>query len=742
MQLYGKTAMKKVLLVQLPHPSIVDRNIPLAAGYLKAYAAHAGMLNEIAVDILEPKFNRSGCQMIINAIMTMKPDVVGFSLYIWNVERTLYTIRKLRAVLPKLIVMVGGPELNPSLVTKDIDLAVFGEGEKAFVAILKYILDGSPELLDEIAGIGYWKNGNFVLTRPSRRIENLEDLPSPYLLGYLDPNSYREMMVFTMRGCLQGCSYCAWSGRGRLRPFPLQQLREELELARSSGKSMNISILDSAFNTSPVFEDFCRMLQAINQDGLLKFDCFVRADLVDRHTARLLKESNFTGVEVGLQTTNSRALNSIRRSMNLEDFLRGIKILSDEGVPVKVDTILGLPGDTRASFEDTMQFIQHHQLDPIIFNLSLGHGAQLRRHSEQFGIRMQPAAPYYVLETATFPENDLRAALERHVESSADFDRMINLAYPVILSHREGETEEIANLHELDQQIGNYPIHNLVVSVGNRMSQAVSVADLADFVSRRTASNFSVLLRGSVRLVTESLDWLRKLLERVSTMNPFITWDIHVETLDGVPGQAFVDEIRSSIHKPKVFLDYRDEFFPPNLRQPRRRAVNLFVYVPYSPGIVPTLNSASLIYTVKLGRNAPEAARSLLQVDGYALLIDFVPGTPVDAIRATMHLLNSPGKSVFFKDWVIQRLWEQEFLRVTPGSQSHFEVLVDQDFNLVGKYFDENELMWDAIIRWRMIKPEYSSMDLVQLMIDKVSARATKAVETSNQGASIWPPKI
>ena len=87
-------------------------NIPLAAGYLKAMAYKQGLLKDIDFEILDdvwPHFNSD--KMLIDSIHSKAPDILAFSLYPWNLQRSLYIAQEAKKCLPHLRVVVGGPEV-------------------------------------------------------------------------------------------------------------------------------------------------------------------------------------------------------------------------------------------------------------------------------------------------------------------------------------------------------------------------------------------------------------------------------------------------------------------------------------------------------------------------------------------------------------------------------------------------------------------------------------------------------
>ncbi len=732
----------RILLAQLPHPSYIDRNVPLAAGYLKASAYRHGLLEEVDIEILGPVLSDySGCQRLIDTIISMSPDILGFSLYLWNVERTLYNIEKIKAKLPYLKVLVGGPEVTRNstyiLSNPDIDIAVFGEGEITFVEVIRHILHGQPAI-DKISGICYRKNDDVVVNRPRKRITDLELIPSPYLLGFIDPREYREMMLFTMRGCMLGCAYCSWTGRGKLRAFAIERLRKELTLAKKTGEEMIVSILDSAFNASPVFLEFCEMAQKINKDKTLKFNCFIQADLVDEETARLLKASNFTGVEVGLQSTDPKVLANVNRSIGLAEFLRGVRILQKEGIPLTVDTILGLPGDSLATFEETMRFVSDNELNPLIFNLSLGHGAKLRRQAKEFGAKVQTAPPFYVLETSTFTRRELETALNRHKEVSADFDKILNVHYPSILSSLHSFDYHIGSYDGFHPQSIDYLIRNIILKIETPPKASPQVNKLAELIGHKVANDLSILWIGNGENLSNSLWLIQVLFTEISRRNPHITWDIHLETKGCDPSQALLEEIVSFIRKPKVYLDYRDELFPQGLPSVRRKSVNIFAHLPCNRGQTELqVNESNCIRTATIVDQevVQYQVQKLIEASGCGFLIDFPVGSDIGFVRESMGLLYTLGRDVFFKDWVLQRVWEQEYLRITPEKQPHYELVIDQDMNLFGKFFDESELFWDAITKWGMFRSEYSGLDIVKVITDKIASGFSVTEKTAEVSA-------
>jgi len=85
----------RVLLIQLPIPppgvQPVQGNVPLAAGYLKLFALRQGLGDRYAIDVLPPFVtNTFGDRGLVEEILARDPRIVGFTCYVWNIERTLW----------------------------------------------------------------------------------------------------------------------------------------------------------------------------------------------------------------------------------------------------------------------------------------------------------------------------------------------------------------------------------------------------------------------------------------------------------------------------------------------------------------------------------------------------------------------------------------------------------------------------------------------------------------------------
>src|SRR3954471_17480017 len=133
--------MRKLRLVQLPVPPpaalAATGNVPLAAGCLGVAARVAGLGGRLEIDVVEPAATDAlGDTLLADRIARDEPEFAGFSLYLWNSERSLHLAREVKRRSPRTRILIGGPEVGADngflLGQAGADLAVNGEAEETF----------------------------------------------------------------------------------------------------------------------------------------------------------------------------------------------------------------------------------------------------------------------------------------------------------------------------------------------------------------------------------------------------------------------------------------------------------------------------------------------------------------------------------------------------------------------------------------------------------------------------------
>jgi radical SAM superfamily enzyme YgiQ (UPF0313 family) len=444
-------------LIQLPipppSPQPIRGNVPLAAAYLKLFARRQGLERDFQIDLLPPVLaNTLGDRALVEEIIGRLPWMVGFSCYLWNIDRTLWIVDRLKERRPELKVLLGGPEITPdnawALDRPGVDFTVFGEGERAFVELLgKYTCAtaGLPSSADNTIG-QVWRRpevGDAASTagqaghRPKvgrgthrnplvdRSLSSLDAVSSPYIEGIIDADDEQTMFLETVRGCRFKCRYCYYpKGHSALQFLSPEQIAANLRYA-SQREVAEVFLLDPTLNQRPDFIDFLHLLEQGNAERRFTYSGELRAEGIDAAAARLMRRANFKEVEIGLQSIDPQAQKLMGRGADLKALEAGAKALMDEGVEVRLDLILGLPGETVDSFRRGLDYLLRtrpfSQLQ--VFNLSILPGTSFRRHAAQLGIEYQSRPPYYVLQTPTLDVEQMRMLMAEAQEAfDVEFD--------------------------------------------------------------------------------------------------------------------------------------------------------------------------------------------------------------------------------------------------------------------------------------------------------------------------------
>ncbi|MEM7142617.1 MAG: radical SAM protein [Actinomycetota bacterium] len=304
----------------------------------------------------------------------MGPAVYLFSNYIWSHQDNLDCSRRIKERNPDSVMIHGGPD-TPSYAADveryfarhdQVDIAVLGEGEETASVLLDALGEAlaagcwSDADLSAVEGIAA-RSGDGVLRTGSRdRLADLNVVPSPYLDGTFDAFDELESIglaiIETNRGCPYGCTFCDWGSatNSRIRKFDLDRTFAELEWCATHG-------VDRIFVADANFGIFARDVEIAQKVADLKREHGFPGRLITnyaKNTVKHLREIVQIISEAGiltegllsLQSTDEDTLTAIRRSnIKLEKYESLAAEFRGEGLPLFVDLMLGLPGQTPAS---------------------------------------------------------------------------------------------------------------------------------------------------------------------------------------------------------------------------------------------------------------------------------------------------------------------------------------------------------------------------------------------------------
>lgn len=403
----------------------------LAPWYLKAACQDADKYGQ--VEVREFTINDDQ-DMILARLYEEQPDILAFCCYIWNIGHTLRLTENLKAVLPEVFTVFGGPEVSydPEQMLKEhnfIDCIICGEGEKSFPRLLASLIEGQAGLAS-IGGLAFREGDAVISTGAAECIADLDAIASPYTDEMLKAVDGRIVYFESSRGCPFSCSYCLSSIEQGVRYFTMSRVKNELSGLFAKGMKQ-VKFVDRTFNANRRrAAEIIRFVIENGGDTNVHFEA--AADLFDDDLINLLASAppGRIQLEIGVQTTNSYTLESVSRKTDLDVLFSNVQRLREKGnIHIHLDLIAGLPLEDISSFEKSFNDV--YSLHP--HNLQLGFlkmlkGSRMRREAEQWGYKYRSYPPYEVLENqfVTFNELLILKGIEEVLERFHNSGRFVN----------------------------------------------------------------------------------------------------------------------------------------------------------------------------------------------------------------------------------------------------------------------------------------------------------------------------
>ncbi len=372
-----------------------QRAVPLAAAMLASNIKKTHKDTQVA---LIDTYLSTGKDAAIKEILSNKPNIIGFSIYMWNRGILLEIIKEIKKNFSDILIIVGGPEVTADFLSfqtnKDIDFAVCGEGENIINNIIEQINKGVST--QEIK-----KSINFDI------IKDLDSLPSPIIDGTLD---LKEGLLWELsRGCPFNCSFCYESkGCNKVRRFSIERINRELDIIAESNIEQ-VFVLDPTFNYNK--ESAKQILELIQiKAPHITFYFEIRSEFLDEEMAFLFSQITCI-IQIGVQSINSRVLETINRTIDINKFEKQVYLLHEASVPYGFDLIYGLPKDSLKSFCRSLDFVLGLTPNHIdIFPLAVLPGTELADNAERLQLNYLKEPPYTVISSTSFQKKEMLRA--------------------------------------------------------------------------------------------------------------------------------------------------------------------------------------------------------------------------------------------------------------------------------------------------------------------------------------------
>ncbi len=319
-----------------------------------------------------------GTEEVLADLSQFQPDMVVMDTSFPSLANDIAKANQIKEAHPNCQIAVMGPpasQFAPRLLENPgIDIIVRYEPDFSLQEVAQALASGGS--LEPIRGISYKQDGK-IYHNPERGFSTSQDLDKiPFVSQvykkhlkvkdyFLGTTLYPEVQIFTGRGCPFFCTFCSWPqtlmGR-KYRTRSILNVLDELEwIQQNLPEVKEVFLEDDTFTIDyRRVREFC---QQYRQRGLdIIWSCNARATL-DEVTMKEMKQANCRLLIAGYESGNAEMLKRMRKGITLEQMRSFARHARRAGLLVQGDFIIGLPGETRETIEDTARFINEARPD-------------------------------------------------------------------------------------------------------------------------------------------------------------------------------------------------------------------------------------------------------------------------------------------------------------------------------------------------------------------------------------------
>lgn len=393
--------MPRIALVQTHHPYTQHTHVhPLGILSIAAAARAAGFED---LHILDMKVEGWGPEEALDALVRLRPDIVGLSAMTYEAGCLHALARGVRERLPGATVLAGGP--HPSVAAEDVladpavDLCVRGEGEHTFVELLRGLESGRDEWTGCL-GLS-WRDGEGVVRHEPDRAppDPLDDLPFP-AWDLIDHTKYHEVprggviyahkefaTMFSSRACPWRCTYCHNSYGKAFRARSAEHVLAEVDELVTRHGVRELVFMDDIFNFRP---DRAKAIARglIERDYGLKltFPNGFRGDILDEELVLLLKRAGMYRCMVAVESAVPRIQKVMKKNLKIDRVERIVDFIARQGIMVHGAFMLGFPSETEKEMRATVRWAARSSFHTAaFFRVIPFKGTELFRQVEEAG---------------------------------------------------------------------------------------------------------------------------------------------------------------------------------------------------------------------------------------------------------------------------------------------------------------------------------------------------------------------
>ena len=344
-----------------------------------AYATALLKKAEFDVKLVDAIARNWDVEAVINDMALFSPEMVVIVTSFTSLTNDIKIAQQIKNKLNKLLVMVGPPtsHFSAKILDSGIDVVVRNEYDFTLVDLANHIQSGKP--IGDVQGVSFVRD-NVICDNPNRpwsTTNMLDNIPfvsetykkhlniRDYFLSY---SLYPMVQIFGGRGCPYQCTFCSWPQSFTGKKYRIRNIANILDEIKWIEN--NLSFVKEVFFEDDTFTiDQQRVRQFCEQycvRGLkLSWSCNARVGTLDLETMRAMKKANCRFVIVGFESANDDILLNIKKKITVSEARIFASNAKKSGLFLHADFIIGLPGETKATINNTWLFIKEIKPDQL-----------------------------------------------------------------------------------------------------------------------------------------------------------------------------------------------------------------------------------------------------------------------------------------------------------------------------------------------------------------------------------------
>jgi len=384
---------------RFPNLTIAKTNSYVPFPFLLAYAAAYSESKGVDVLCIDGVAERCDATSVCERIREFEPDLLVAETATTALKHDLGVLQAIRSARPSIRIAMYGSHVDvrpdDALDNPAVDFVIRGEPELTSYELARALEAGDD--LSRVAGLVYRDKSGRPVTTPQRPlIPDLDaELPYPKRRGmpmdrYNVPGFPSPVMfIYGSRGCPYKCSFCLWPQtnlKGNYRARPGEKIAEEIAwVLEHYPETGSFFFDDDTFNLGR--RRLLSFADEMSRRGIcIPWGMNARADNWDREMLERLVDTGLFTLRIGIESGDQDVLDRTLKGIDLGQAREMLEMAHSLGIKNHISFVIGLPGETPKSVENTIRFIHSVPADSVQFSVAIPFpGTSFYRYVEENG---------------------------------------------------------------------------------------------------------------------------------------------------------------------------------------------------------------------------------------------------------------------------------------------------------------------------------------------------------------------